>query len=305
MDLLEKCVSIFNKIPAKPVSAVLFWGLAISALHIGAQMTWKLVPSPDYQAAWKPMGFSNSSNSETNVDISELKKLSLFGQADKKTVEKKIVAPVITDAPKTSLSVQLTGVVASTSEQNGLAVIDSNGSQETYSLGDKIKGTSAVLKEVFSDRVILANSGRYETLMLDGLKYTPNGVRAKSKAPSSNVAVSRKIDKRKNRRISEQIEEYREQIMQNPAKISDFISIIPKRGNGGLVGYLLNPGKDGQFFKASGLKPNDLAKTLNGYDLTDINQSIEVMGQLPELTQLSVTVERQGKLIEILFSLPQ
>ncbi|MCH1932385.1 type II secretion system protein GspC, partial [Shewanella sp. A25] len=78
---------------------------------------------------------------------------------------------LITDAPKTSLSILLTGVVASTAEQRGVAVIESRGSQNTYSLGDKIDGTSASLKEVYADRIIITNNGRYETLMLDGLEF--------------------------------------------------------------------------------------------------------------------------------------
>lgn len=58
-------------------------------------------------------------------------------------------------------------------------------------------------------------------------------------------------------------------------------------------------------FKQAGFKPNDLAKSINGYDLTVMSQALEMMGQLSELTEVSVMIEREGQLVEIMFSLPQ
>ena len=118
------------------------------------------------------------------VDLAGLQQLGLFGKADANSDNPKVKAvETVTDAPKTTLSIQLTGVVASTADQKGLAIIESNGSQDTYSLGDKIKGTSASLKEVYADRIIITNAGRYETLMLDGLVHT-------SQKPSQSAATT-------------------------------------------------------------------------------------------------------------------
>lgn len=300
MDLLEKVINKAKTFPAKSASQVVFWGFIILILYLSAQITWKLFPASSNVMPWSPMSMNISNQGQTSFDLLGVKKLSLFG--DPKS-DDKLIKPIeiITDAPKTSLSIQLTGVVASTSEQHGLAIIDSGGRQNTYGLGEKIKGTSATLKEVYADRVIIANAGRYETLMLDGLKYTPGGVTS-NKISQGKIT---KVDKRSNQKVSHDIEMYRDEILQNPGKITDFISISPVRGGDGTIGYRLNPGKDRQFFRAAGLKPGDLAKSINGYDLTDMNQAIEIMGQLPELAEASVMVERQGQLVEILFSLPR
>lgn len=85
-----------------------------------------------------------SGTQSQNVDIGTINGLALFGKKDASSTKPKSepAAEMITDAPKTSLSILLTGVVASSAEQKGLAIIESQGSQETYSLGDKIKGTS-------------------------------------------------------------------------------------------------------------------------------------------------------------------
>lgn len=306
MDLLEKFFSRASQIPQKPVSTGVFWLLVIIALYLAAQITWKLFPSESSQLTWQPTLSSVEPSGGSSASLDGISRLALFGQFSDKPAAPKAeqVVEQITDAPKTSLSIQLTGVVASTAERNGLAVIESRGSQETYSLGDKIKGTSASLKEVYADRVIITNNGRYETLMLDGLKYTTQSD-ANERLQEAKVSKVSRLDQRDNKEIAEELEYSRDLLLEDPGKITDFIAISPVRMSGEVAGYRLNPGKDPGLFKAAGFQPNDLAKTINGYDLTDMAQSIEVMAQLPTLTEVSVMVERQGQLVEILFSLPQ
>ncbi|WP_299009353.1 type II secretion system protein GspC [uncultured Shewanella sp.] len=305
MDLLDTIFTKVAKIPQRPLNNIIFWSGMLLSLSLLAQITWKMVPSTSSAVKWQPIPVEISRAGKVNVK--DIENLSLFGQykAEAKDKPKENVVEQITDAPKTSLSIQLTGVVASTKEQQGLAVIASSGGQETYSLGDKIKGTSASLKEVYADRIIITNNGRYETLMLDGLKYEAQGQANKQlqKAKTSNDV--RKIDHRTNRAVSQKLKTSRDELVSDPGKITDYLSISPVRKGGELQGYRLNPGKDRALFKESGLKPNDLAKSINGYDLTDMGQALEVMSSLPELTEMSLMVERNGQLIEIMFSLPQ
>lgn len=272
-------------------------------LYLLAQITWKLVPASDSSPNWQPTPINSSSGS--HVSIAGLKELALFGKADSRSNQPKNspVEEKITDAPKTSLSIQLTGVVASTAQQHGLAVIASGGSQDTYSLGDKIKGTSAALKEVYADRIIITNSGRYETLMLDGLQYETEG-KANQLLQRAKSSASR-VDKRKDSQIGQELVNSRDELLADPSKLTDYLAISPVKSGGELQGYRLNPGKDRELFKKAGFKANDLAKSINGYDLTQMSQALEVMAQLPELTEISLMIEREGQLVEILFSLPQ
>ena len=303
MDLLDKVINKAAAIPHKPLSLAAFWVGLLVILYLLAQITWKLVPASDSPTNWMPTPVSGSSASR--VSISDLKELSLFGKADSGSNQPKIspVEEKITDAPKTSLSIQLTGVVASTAQQHGLAVIASSGSQNTYSLGDKIKGTSASLKEVYADRIIITNSGRYETLMLDGLKYETGG-KANQQLQRAKSSVN-KVDKRKDSQVAKELVSSRDELLADPSKLTDYLAISPVKSGGELQGYRLNPGKDRELFKKAGFKANDLAKSINGYDLTQMSQALEVMAQLPELTEISLMIEREGQLVEILFSLPQ
>jgi len=308
MDLLDKVIAKAAGIPHKPLSQIVFWCGFILSLLLAAQITWKLVPSSSSPTAWSPTAVTTTGKGAGQVDLAGLQQLALFGKVDAKADKPKVeVVETVTDAPKTSLSIQLTGVVASTADQKGLAIIESNGSQETYSLGDKIKGTSASLKEVYADRIIITNAGRYETLMLDGLVYTSQSPANQQlqKAKSEKAEVVSRVDQRKNAEISQELAESRSELLADPSKITDYIAISPVRQGESVVGYRLNPGKDVNLFKQAGFKPNDLAKSINGYDLTVMSQALEMMSQLPELTEVSVMVEREGQLVEIMFSLPQ
>jgi general secretion pathway protein C len=286
------------------VSNVVFWVGLIVALLLAAQITWKLMPTSDSQATWQPSPISSST--AKRVELDAVRDLLLFGKMDAAGGKPKVeVVEQITDAPKTNLSIQLTGVVASTAEQNGLAIIESSGNQETYSLGDKIKGTSASLKEVYADRIIITNAGRYETLMLDGLKYTTQSeVNQQLQQAKTNQRNVQQVDRR-NSEFSAELANSRDELLADPSKITDFIAISPVQKDGEVAGYRLNPGKDVALFKQAGFQPSDLAKSINGFDLTDMGQALEVMAQLPELTEMSVMVEREGQLVEIMFSLPE
>ncbi|WP_434927590.1 type II secretion system protein GspC [Shewanella sp. HL-SH5] len=304
MDLLDKLITKAAVIPHKQVSNIVFGLGLIIVLLLAAQITWKLMPVSDNQANWQPSPVSASS--AKRVELDAVRNLLLFGQVNNNNSRPKAeVVEQITDAPKTNLSILLTGVVASTSERHGLAVIESSGNQDTYSLGDKIKGTSASLKEVYADRIIITNSGRYETLMLDGLAYTTqSNVNQQLQQAKINSRDVRQVDMR-NSELSAELAHSRDELLSDPSKITDYIAISPVQRDGEIAGYRLNPGKDAELFKQAGFQPSDLAKSINGFDLTEMSQALEVMAQLSELTEMSVMVEREGQLVEIMFSLPQ
>jgi len=280
MDLLDKVIAKAAGIPHKPLSQVVFWCGFILSILLAAQITWKLVPTSSSPTAWSPSAVTTTGKGAGQIDLDGLQQLALFGRADAKADKPKAeVVETVTDAPKTSLSIQLTGVVASTADQ----------------------------KEVYADRIIITNAGRYETLMLDGLVYTSQSPANQQlqKAKSGKPEVVSRVDQRKNAEISQELAESRSELLADPSKITDYIAISPVKQGESVVGYRLNPGKDVNLFKQAGFKPNDLAKTINGYDLTVMSQALEMMSQLPELTEVSIMVEREGQLVEIMFSLPQ
>jgi len=282
MDNLSKIVII--------ITVLLFIFIAF----FSAKLTWLIVEPEADISSWKLPTASRQQNSNVAVDFSNFY---WFGKpnAQQKT------APIqedITDAPKTKLNMTLTGVVANNDINNSMAIIEYQSNQETYFINQKIKSTRAVVAKIHSDRVILKNNGKFETLMLDGFDYSKN-----SQINARPVTKSNTSKKLSNQR-KKQLRETRKEILNDPGKISDYIAITPVNQNGKIKGYRLNAGKKPELFRESGLKSRDLAIAINGYDLTDTLQSLTVMSELKDMKNIMITVERDGQLTDIEFALP-
>ncbi|KZN51575.1 type II secretion system protein GspC [Pseudoalteromonas luteoviolacea] len=294
---IQQLQKILQGLPhAKLSRAVVFLAVVYIAFLL-SQLFWLLFPKPE--AASINLAPNQTQNSTQAVSSASILAQHIFGKANEKPKDADKPKPVISNAPETRLNVKLTGIVAvSKNDSAGLAIIDSQGRQETYLVQDVIKGTRAKLAQVLPDRVILDVSGRFETLMLDGLDFTQQV--AMPTAPKKNAAP-------KESRISEQtrseLAQRRQELLNEPGKLFDYIRISPERRNGQLVGYRLRPGKDPELFKKMGLKNNDLAIAINGYQLTDMKQAMTAMNELRESTDANITIERDGRTLDVQFSL--
>ncbi len=295
--------SNFTKLPHKAITQCICIVAVIYIAALSAKMTWLLIePQSKNIGAIKSSSSNNGQPSAQSQSVDALVALNLFGKVEAST-EKDTQA--IQDAPQTTLRLTLAGVVASSNPDTAAAIIESNGAQETYGIGDKIKNTRATLEQVYADRVIIDRSGRMETLMLDGFDYqkaptTPRKVTTRKSPPKKQPQV---IDQRGNRQLSRSVKQFKEDIVKNPGKITTYLNISPKRVNNQVVGFSLRPGRDSEFFKTSGLKAGDVAIQMNGLDLADGAQAQEALKLLRTEQQLSLLVERNGELTEILFSI--
>ena len=219
----------------------------------------------------------------------------------------------VESAPQTQLRLTLSGAVASDDKTTSAAVIENAGKQDTYSPGETITGTRAVLDSVFRDRVLLKHAGKLETLMLDGFDYNEkiqqNVVNksaispAKTRELNSRLTSPNVIDQRTNKMLSKSAESFKDEINTDPSKITDYLKISPKRKSGKIVGYRLLPGKNADFFQNSGLKSGDIAIQMNGYDLTVPSEAAQALAALKQDKEVSLLIDRNGELNEILFSI--
>ena len=323
-QVLEQINVRVRNLPHKALSKYITLALIIYLAYFVATMVWQLVPVTNSKGKVVSSALVQKSNSSSSsVDMSSLLKLNLFGEEGKvETVKPKPNLNKV--APKTRLNVTLTGLVADSSDpisQTSVAIIESSGGQDTYAIEDKVSGTNASIYQIFVDRVILLVSGRYETLMLDGIEYSttpPTFADNKVKQESSNQAklttVAKKttkkpvksrsqLDKRQNMELAKTLREQREQLFSDPKKLLDVIRIRPYKPQGKLEGYRLSPGKDAKLFNEVGLKRNDLAVSINGNDLTDMQQALAVMAELKSMTEATITVVREEELIDIILAL--
>ena len=290
MDNLEALKQLIIKLPQKQIATFCCYSLLAVFCYQSALLTWQLWPTQsDSETLWQP-GFSQGGNETKSYELNTLRNLNLFGKQQIDTQTPVVVQNI--DAPKTRLRLILSGLVASSEPSRALAIIELKGKQDTYGINDEIGSTNAMLKQVLVDRVIIEYKGNLETLMLDGEEFTRETNGRDSRHVSSDKAPRNLSNLRKD-------------LLANPASITDYVRISPVRTNGKLAGYRVNPGKNRELFKEVGLKPNDLAVSLNGYDLTDTRQAMEVAKQLKDLTEMSLTVERDGQLHSIYLSMPE
>lgn len=296
-----------HKRVAQLVMALLFVYIA----YIAAQITWSVVPQSQPQNNTANISTNNGNASQGNklIDVAKIQSLHLFGEYNEDSVEEPEVE--MSNVPETKLNLVLSGLVASDDKSIAAAIIEYQGKQETYGVGDVIKGTRANLEQVLMDRVLIKQSGRLETLMLDGFDYNePAKKVADRKAPArtrpnANERPSRSgvVDQRTNKALTASATTLRNELSDDPAKIGDYLRIAPKRKDGKIIGYTLRPGKRPEFFKLSGLKAGDIAVQMNGYDLIEPTQAMQAMAEMKKARDISLLVDRQGSMTEILISL--
>ena len=285
--------------------------LSLYLLAYAAELTWRLIPQAQISQSNQNNSASVRPNqSEARLDITPLTRLNLFGNPEAKPA----VAAVnneVTDAPETKLNLTLTGVVSSNDPKVGAAIVENNGKQNTYGVGDKIDGTNATLDELYVDRVIIKNRLTRETLMLDGIDFDQANQNRERQArqeeqeydiPQGPNQVDMSDEDLED--ASESAREMREQISQSPTSFTDFIAIRPHAPNGELVGYQVSPGKQPDFFRAVGLRSGDIVTQINGLDLSDPSQSLEAINVLREAQSLQLEVLRGDESLSLDIDIP-
>lgn len=285
----------------RSINMLLVVVLSLFLLAYGAEITWRLLPTPhsnNMQSAGNQSVVVANVSKNAKLDLSGVKKLNLFGDLAAPTQ----VVKEVTEAPVTRLNLTLTGVVSSSDIEAGAAIIENRNQQQTYGLGEKIDGTNATLAEVYVDRVIIKNGPSKETLMLDGVDYSkPN---QQVVAPVRDTSNSPNNDGEERRTLSSEAVQATRELQQAPANFTDFINITPHRPEGELLGYKVAPGKKASLFKAAGLQAGDVITNLNGLDLTDTQQSLEAMNAIRQAEFIEMTIDRNGELLTIYLDLP-
>jgi general secretion pathway protein C len=251
--------------------------LVIAIAYQLATLTWTLVPGSTPAAV--PLSRSaDTGGTAPTSDYSVLTNSHLFGEAAEQPAQ--VVTPVI-DAPDTTLSLTLKGILAREADTVGGAIIaGSRGEDKAYAVGQTIDNADgATLHSVYADRVLLNRNGRLETLRLPKELTTSAAPMARpSPLPQAAPPVAA----------------LRDVISDNAARLTDIIRPAPHVQEGQIVGFRLTPGRDRAAFEALGLQPGDVVTDINGTALDDPSQGLAIFQALGEATQANVTVLRDG-----------
>jgi len=247
-----------------------------------AQTFWALFPEPSIAISnapsrGAPADIINTANSPSYEGIVDAH---IFGES---TTNDALPVMAAENAPETRLNLKLHGAVMSTDPTEAHAIISESGKgSEVYFVGDAIPG-GAKLHEIQSRLVILNRGGVLETLKLPEL--AKGG--APARQPASNTR--RSFGPRSFRNDSG------DSVPDSIARFTDIVRPQPYMPDGKLKGYRLYPGRDRKRFAAIGLRPGDLVTNINGVPLNDMAQGMSLFQSMGEVTQLTVTLERNGQ----------
>lgn len=270
----EQWLTTANRYLPPGVTAVLVIVIAYQL----ATLTWTLVPGSTPTGA-PAVQLSNGADTQGPRDFSALADWHPFGEADQQAAP---VAVAVVDAPDTTLSLVLKGILSIDEDPKGGAIIQSNrGEDRAYRAGQTIEGADGTtLHSVYSDRVLLDRNGRLETLRLPKeLSSSSPAMGMTPPMPQASAAASGSL---------------REAIGANAARLSDILRPAPHIQDGKVVGFRVTPGRDAAAFEALGLRPNDVVTDINGTVLDDPSQGLQIFQSLGETTQANVTVLRDG-----------
>ncbi|WP_049723148.1 type II secretion system protein GspC [Gilvimarinus polysaccharolyticus] len=291
--------------------------------HSLAQLFWLLVPTPEIPAAEISANALVSTNTGPrmgDVNINELRQLSLFGAGAGAETEAQVNEPVQPLQPQiedeavdTKLSLVLSGIIGSSVDASARAIIADAKAQAIYGPGDEIENQRGVkVAKVLSLRVILDNNGQYESLWL--YKEDPNVPRRQVRYdPPPAASRSWEGDEQQYNENDETEAAVQgpleadqvnatssgavvEQISQN---LSDVVAFNIHRENGQIKGYRVRPGRNPDAFNAAGLKAGDVVTGVNGTALDNPGKIMEIYRNLGQTTSASLEIERDGETVTI------
>ena len=289
--------------------------LVVWAVNSMANTVWALVPSAPVEVSKSvvinpPPSTTNASGGVETIDVSSILGMSVFGAIEPSEVQD--LAPVATvanprdgiekGARETSLELTLTGIVASTADGLGSAMIEARKKQELYSVGDDLPANGKVtLAKILPKQVVIDNNGTYELITL----FDDNGIvgivqsAVPAATPESSVTATSATQAERQRLAAN----YREQLYSDPQSLAGLVSISAVQSDGGLKGYRVAPGRDAAQFTALGFKAGDIVTAVNGYALSDPTNTVRLYQLMRDATDATFEVERDGSPVSISVSL--
>lgn len=259
--------------------------LIILLSQVSARLTWELltpplaIPPESVGAPLRPGaaggGKPPGSVAEAAALGEQLAGLHLFGQAQPQATAS---ASAMIEAPETTLSLLLKGLVATSNGERGLAVIAEKGRRGgdgVYGLEDQVPG-NATIEAIFVDRVILRRAGKLETLYLESREDRPS-------PRSAPAGDQRQLSRR-----------YVEQILANLPDLARQIEVHIHNPEGGRHGFRLVAQQGSEFLNNLGLQPGDILYEINGIPLTDAGAAMVAFEQLRSARDIRLVFERAG-----------
>lgn len=290
----------------RQILLVLFILWALLAL---AKLVWALLPVAEPFDEGSSSVINAVSSSPVGVraepvDLDRMVGWHLFGQAsapDQVSPEPETAAQpnaregIEDGARETRLQLKLRGIVASTEDGLGYAIIEHKNKQAVYAVEDKLPVSGqVVLAKVMPQQIVLDNGGTYELLVLfdeSGLGAMATSTPAKPEPAQTEP----RVDHRDDAQTTDLALSYRERLYQNPQSLVEVVNVSAVREGGVLSGYRVQPGKDREQFELLGFKPGDLVTAVNGVSLDNPANTMILYNTMRTAGEAVFELKREGQ----------
>lgn len=190
----------------------------------------------------------------------------------------------------TSLGLTLFGTNMNEATGGGSAIIaGEDGIQSSFSVGEEIV-PGVRLAAVAFDHVLLDRGGVRESLFLD--QSVPSDVAASgAMAPATPVLPPPTPE------IGSVAAQAAGEL--SPDAVRAGIGFAPNGAGGRVTGLVVQPRGDGAAFRAAGLQPGDIIRSVNGRSLSSPTDAAAIASQMTPGARLSFEVERGGSITPV------
>jgi general secretion pathway protein C len=222
--------------------------------------------------------------SSSPIDVPAIQAAQLFGTST-------VAPPDPAEAPVTTLSLVLIGVMAGEDPSKGYAILGpSAAAAKVYAAGNTVPG-GARIANIYPDRVVLDRGGQLETLPMPRQRQ-PGPVpvsRPPPPMPTANAA-----------------ERVARMAAENPSLVGQVIRAQAVLANGQQRGYRVFPAPNqDQVFSRLGLRAGDLVTHINGTPLDDPQRGAEIFATLSSAAEARLTVVRNGRNSDVTVNLAE
>jgi general secretion pathway protein C len=285
----EALIAAANKYLPTIASAI----LAVAIAYELALLTFRLMPG-GASVPPAPVGAPPAAATAAAApDVERLVDAHLFGQAPADTA--KPVVPATIDAPDTTLSLKLTGILFGEGGQPSRAIISGGrDEQKTYGVGDAIEiANGAALRAVYADRVILEHDGR-----LEALRQPKDLIASAAPPPPAEYAEETPDDLLEPEDPASNVDE-------DASALGEIVQVTPAFQEERLIGFRVDPGGDRAAFERLGLRTGDVVTAVNGRAMDDPEYATAVLEEIVGAPTATVVLMRDGEPMNIVINASQ
>ena len=224
--------------------------------------------------------YSASAKTAPTYDLASIQSANLFGS---ETLDTETAVAL----EKSSLNIHVNGILLSEDSNRSMAFLRLNGEGGVYQKGDAINNDSNILLEsVMDTQVVIRYRGQLQAVAYERREVSVSGLKTASPSPRVERLSS-----------GAGLKEVRKSLKSNPSLISQYVTVIPYRQNGQIVGFRVQPGKNHSLFSELGLKPDDVLLSVNDLSLLVGENLPKLSTILTSAKSIDLEIERDGEVI--------